>query len=159
MARKRTASDGGRDGAGAWARESLDGSAASELLLTLGRFERAHRLRSTTLMRTCFCEDALIESVASNGRMLGPDETVEAIGEALRDGVYVIDDWRYETLVGETVLSTTRARHRLPSGAMRDEMVHRLVSGREGLMWRVRLFAGREAALAHFDRHGPGLGL
>lgn len=157
MSPKRSAANSSGSDGSASEGERLE--AGTELMLTLGRFERAHRLRSATLMRTCFCDDALVESVASNGITLGPDETVEAIDEALRDGVYVIDDWRYEALARETVLSTTRARHRLPSGAMRDETVHRLISGRDGLMWRVRLFKGREQALAHFRRHGEGLGL
>lgn len=154
-----TRASGGQDGSRATADPEQGGAAQPELMATLRRFERAHRLRSASLMRSCFRDDALVESVASNGAILGPDETVEAIDRALRDGVYVIDDWRYQTVAPATVLSTTRARHRLPTGAMRDETVHRLISGREGLMWRVRLFHRPDEALAHFRRHGEGLGL
>jgi hypothetical protein len=155
-----TTASGGRDGSRATAVGPEEGDPARpELMATLRRFERAHRLRSASLMRSCFRDDALVESVASNGCILGPDETVQAIDEALRDGAYVIDDWRYQTVAAATVLSTTRARHRLPTGAMRDETVHRLISGREGLMWRVRLFRSPDEALAHFRRHGEGLGL
>jgi hypothetical protein len=42
---------------------------------------------------------------------------------------------------------------------MRDEKAYRMISGPNGLMRRAKLFASREAALAHLERHGPGLGL
>ena len=123
------------------------------------RFEQAHRRRSVTDMRSCFHDEALIESVASNGRALGPDETAEALGRALADGVYSIRDWRYEELAPQLVLSWTGARHLVGDSRMRDELVCRLQVGRDGLMWRVKLFRSREAALEHLERHGPGLGL
>jgi hypothetical protein len=37
--------------------------------------------------------------------------------------------------------------------------VYRLISGRDGLMWRVRLFRSRSTALAAFAEHGPSLGI
>jgi hypothetical protein len=42
---------------------------------------------------------------------------------------------------------------------MRDEIVCRLHVGRDGLMWRVKLFRTRDEALAHLERHGLSLGL
>ena len=131
----------------------------ARLLETLLRFEAAHRRRAFDEMRACFAPDALIESVASDAQPLGPDETIEAIKRALVDGVYSIRAWRYEEISLELVISLTAARHRLPGKAMRDERVYRLISSRNGLMWRAKLFASRDAALAHFERHGTGLGL
>ena len=40
-----------------------------------------------------------------------------------------------------------------------DERVYRLTVGKEGLMWRVRLFRRRDDALACLEEHGPDLGL
>jgi len=126
---------------------------------TLRRFESAHDRGSIEEMRACFHDDAVIESVASDSRRLGPDETAFALGEALRDGVYMIYGWKYEELAPEVVLSITRARHRADDRAVRDETVYRLISGRDGLMWRVRLFRSRSSALAAFGQHGPSLGI
>jgi hypothetical protein len=129
------------------------------LMETLLRFEQAHRLHSAAEMRACFHDEALIESVASNGAALGADETVQALQQALDDGVYSIRDWRYEEIASQLVLSWTGARHLVAGQRMRDEVVCRLHSGRDGLMWRVKLFRSREEALEHLDRHGPDLGL
>ena len=131
----------------------------SELLETLRRFEEAHRKQSLDLLRACFDDDALMESVASNGRALGADETAAVMEEALRDGVYDIRDIRYELLAPEIVLSHFQARHRLPNGGMGDQSFYRLIVGRGGMMWRIKVFQSREDALAHLERHGPGLGL
>jgi hypothetical protein len=123
------------------------------------RFEQAHRRRSVAEMRTCFHDEAMIESVASNGRALPPDEQAQALADAFDDGVYSIRDWRYEEIAPQIVLSWTGARHLLTDAGMRDEVVCRLHVGRDGLMWRVKLFRTRDEALAHLERHGPSLGL
>jgi hypothetical protein len=129
------------------------------LLETLLRFERAHRRRSVEHMRACFHDEALIESVASNGEALPPDEQAAALASALDDGVYSIRDWRYEELEPNVVLSWTGARHLVGDQRMRDEVVCRLHVGRDGLMWRVKLFRSREEALAHLELHGLSLAL
>jgi hypothetical protein len=129
------------------------------LLETLLRFEQAHRRRSVPAMRACFHDEAMIESIASNGRALPPDEQADALESAFTDGVYSIRDWRYEEVGPQVVLSWTGARHLLGETGMRDEVVCRLHVGQNGLMWRVKLFHTREEALAHLDRHGPSLGL
>jgi len=129
------------------------------LMATLLRFELAHRQRSVARMRACFADAALVESVASDGQVLGADDTVNAIAEAFSDGVYAIGDWQYEQLLPEVVLSWTGARHRADEGGMRDETVYRLISGQDGLMWRVKLFRNRTDALAHLASHGTDLGL
>jgi hypothetical protein len=129
------------------------------LMETLLRFEQAHRRRSLQGMRACFHDEAMIESVASNGRALPPDEQAEALAEAFDDGVYSIRDWRYEEVAPQVVLSWTGARHIVSDARMRDEVVCRLHVGRSGLVWRVKLFRTREEALAHLDEQGPTLGL
>ena len=129
------------------------------LLDALLRFEHAHRRRWVNDMRACFCDDALIESVASGGLALGADETVEVLERVFDDGVYSIRDWRYEELAPQTVLSWTSARRLIGEARMRDEVVCRLHTGRGGLMWRVKLFRTREAAIEHLELHGPSLGL
>jgi hypothetical protein len=129
------------------------------LLEAVLRFEQAHRRQSVADMRGCFHDEALIESVASNGRALGPDETAEALRLAFGDGVYSIRDWRYEEVTPQIVLSWTDARRLIADARMRDEVVCRLISGRDGLMWRVKLFRTRDEALLHLEQHGPDLGL
>src|SRR5262249_31142109 len=59
--------------------------------------------------RRCFHDDAVIESVASSSRPLGADETAIALGEGVRDGVYMGHGWQYEELEPDVVLSITRA--------------------------------------------------
>ena len=122
------------------------------LLETLKRFESAHSRHSIEGMRACFHDGALIESVASSGQPLGADETAEALRDAFTDGVYAIGGWEYEEITPDTVLSWTGARHRRPDSGMRDEIVCRLITGRDGLMWRVKLFSSRAEALAYLER-------
>jgi len=135
------------------------GSAAPELMDTLRSFESAHERGSVEELRACFHDDAVIESVASDSHPLGPDATARALAEALEDGVYMIYGWQYEELEPEVVLAITRARHRAGGGVIRDETVYRVVSGRDGLMWRMKLFRSHGEALAHLERHGRSLGL
>ncbi len=129
------------------------------LIEVLLRFEQAHRRRSVAELRACFHDEAMIESIASNGSALPPDDQAEALASAFDDGVYSIRDWRYEEMAPQIVLSWTGARHLLAEAGMRDEVVCRLHVGRDGLMWRVKLFRTREEALAHLEQHGPSLGL
>jgi hypothetical protein len=137
----------------------VDINAEPPLMEAMLRFEQAHRRRSLQEMRACFHDEALIESVASNGQALGPDETAEALGRAMNDGVYSIRDWRYEELEPQVALSWTGARRLVGDARMRDEVVCRLHVGRDGLMWRVKLVADREEALEHLRQFGPTLGL
>jgi hypothetical protein len=130
------------------------GVAQGAFMTTLRNFEAAHARGSAEAMRACFHDEAVIESVASGGRPLGPDETVRSLAAALHDGVYLIYGWQYEELAPDVVLSTTRARHRTDDRGIRDTTVYRLISARDGLMWRVRLFRSRREALAAFKAHG-----
>jgi hypothetical protein len=139
--------------------DEIPASAEPRLLDALIRFEQAHRRQSVDDMRSCFHDEALVESVASNGRPVGRDETVEALAHAFADGVYSIRDWRYDELAPQIVLSWTSARHLIDGAGMRDETVCRLHVGRDGLMWRVKLFRSREDALRYLDEVGPSLGL
>jgi hypothetical protein len=119
---------------------------------TMLRFEQAHRDKSVGRMRACFHDDAVIESVASGGLALGPDETIEALHLAFSDSMYLIGDWRYEPLDDDLVLSWTTTRH----GEGREhhhETVYRITIGRDGLMWRVGLFRRRADALASVEQH------
>lgn len=127
------------------------------LMETLRRFESAHSRESIEEMRACFHDEASIESVASYGQPLGADETAEALRAAFTDGVYAIGDWEYEQIAPDTVLSTTGARHRRrPQTGMTDETVCRLITGRDGLMWNVKLFSSRTSALAYLQQERAG---
>lgn len=146
-------------GASAGELDAIPALPEPRLLEALLRFEQAHRRRSVKGMRSCFHDEALVESVASNGESLGPDETVEVLARAFDDGVYSIRDWRYEEVGPQVVLSWTSARHLIGDARMRDETVCRLHVGRDGLMWRVKLFRSREEALRHLEEAGPSLGM
>jgi hypothetical protein len=129
-----------------------EGEGAQPLLMTtLLRFESAHQRGSVSEMRACFHDEALIESVASGGRPLGPDETAAALRAAIEDSLYVISDWNYEEIRPGVVLSWTAARHRSASGGIAHETVYRATIGRDGLMWRVKLFDKRGDALAYIE--------
>jgi hypothetical protein len=131
----------------------------TRLMETLLRFEAGHKRHDVADMRACFRDDALVESIASHGQALGPGETLEAIDAAFGDGVYEIGNWQYEEISAELVLCSTGARHRVPGTGMRDETVCRLMSGRDGLIWRAKLFRNRDDALEHLEAYGPDLGM
>ena len=124
-----------------------DGNAGT-LRATLARYEQAHVEHNGELLRSCFHDDAVIESVASDGMPLGPDATAELIRKALVDGVYSIRKWHYEVHTPEIVLVTVGARHSFQPGGIADETVFRVVVGRDGLIWRARGYATHEAGLS-----------
>ena len=138
--------------------EDLDGYPAGTdrppgtLRETLARYEQAHVEHNGELLRSCFHDDALIESVASDGKPLGPDATAELIRAALVDGVYSIRKWQYEVHTPEIVLVTVGARHSFQPGGIADETVFRVVVGRDGLIWRARGYATHEAGLSAISR-------
>ena len=123
------------------------GGHSGALRETLARYERAHVECNSELLRSCFHDDALIESVASDGEPLGADETVDLVGKSLVDGVYSIREWHYEEHTPEILLVRVGARHSFPPSGIVDEAIFRVVVGRDGLMWRARGYATHEAAL------------
>jgi hypothetical protein len=122
--------------------------------------QRAHKRKRWDDFRACFHPEAKIESVAA-GAVLGPAETVAAVESAIDDGVYAMSEWTIETLEPEVVLAWAgvRQRGRAHPKQISDGMVFWLVTGRDGLMWRVRTFRDRDAATAHLATHGHTLGL
>ena len=124
----------------------------------VARFNLAIRSLDWVAMRACCTDDSIIDSLTA-GAPLGPDETVAAVKAAYQDGVYSVSVWTHETLDPNTVLSSGRVRYRPGPGRMSDAGHYWLTTGKNGLMWRVKVFSRREAALAHLAAHGPTLGL
>ncbi len=128
------------------------------LSAVVARFNLAIREQDWAVMRACCTDDAVIDSVTANAP-LGADETVAAVRLAYRAGVYHVQEWENEDLSEEAVLSSGRVQYRPEPGHMSDSIFHWITIGRNGLMWRVKAFAGRDDALAHLEAHGPTLGL
>src|SRR5258707_519210 len=105
---------------------------APTLIEVVKELERTHRKRQFEAMRLCFHDEALIESVAA-GTVLGPDETVAAIEEAFRDGIYSMGRWTIDSLEPDVVLAWAGVRHRPDAtGRISDNTVYWLVTGRDG---------------------------
>ena len=132
---------------------------AASLRASLRMFEEAHKHRSVVRLRAAFHDDALVESFASGGRALGADATVEAIRVALQDEFFELGDWSYEELAPSIALLVTGIRYHVTNTHIRHVTVYRLISGKDGLIWRGKLFHNRADALAHFENRGPELGL
>jgi aminoglycoside phosphotransferase (APT) family kinase protein len=136
-------------------------SPEADLLELLARFEHAHKRRLWDEMRECFHDEARIESVAAGG-VLGPAETVDAVRAAFDEGIYSMSDWELEQLGDpDAALAWAGVRHR-PAGSparISDATIYWLVTGRDGLVWRVRIFRDRSSALSHLARTGHSLGL
>jgi hypothetical protein len=132
-----------------------------DLLELLGRFEHAHKRRLWEAMRECFHDEARIESVAAGG-VIGTTETVDAIRAAFDEGIYSMSDWELEQLGDpDAALVWAGVRHRPPGSAARisDATIFWLVTCRDGLVWRVRIFRDRASAVSHLTRTGRSLGL
>lgn len=130
------------------------------LLGTLQLWDSAKDRARLDEMRACLHDEAVLETVASNGRALGPDRAVDTIRRALQhDRFYLEGPWVYDELESEIVLTGIPVRGRLPSGLLRRYRVHRLTSGSGGLIWRQRICGSRSEALACLDQHGSDLGL
>ena len=134
---------------------------ANPLLLdALQRCERAFKSGRVDEIRAWVAVDALVETVASRGRAIGPDETVYALRTVRRrDPYYLVGTCQYEVITPATVLTAMPVRERSDAGGIRHHTVYRLTTGRDGVVWRQRLLRTREEALACFAEHGPGLGL
>jgi hypothetical protein len=127
---------------------------------TLQLWDAAKNTLRRDEMRACLDDTALIETVASDWCALGADEAVEAIQRALQcDPLYLEGVWLYDELAPGVVWTAMPVRERSASGRVRHECVHRLTSGRGGLIWRQRLFRSRADAVACLAQHGAGLGL
>ena len=109
-------------------------------------------------MRACCHDDAIIDSVTA-AAALGPDETVAAVRAAYQAGVYGVSPWKHEEIDDGAVLSSGAVQYRPTPGTMRDAVFYWVTTGKDGLMWRVKAFRERDAALEHLRRHGPTLGL
>jgi hypothetical protein len=128
------------------------------LSAVVARFNLAIREQDWVSMRACCSDDAIIDSVTANAP-LDADQTVAAVRAAYRAGVYHVQEWDNEELADGVVLSSGRVQYRPEPGHMSDSMFHWITVGRGGLMWRVKAFAARDEALAHFEQHGQSLGL
>ncbi len=133
-------------------------SSDDALSAVVARFNLAIRSLDWVAMRACCTDDSIIDSLTA-GAPLGPDETVAAVRAAYQDGVYSVSVWTHETLDPNAVLSRGRVQYRPGPGRMSDATHFWLTTGRDGLMWRVKVFSRRDAALAHLAAHGPTLGL
>jgi hypothetical protein len=130
------------------------------VLGTLQLWDAAKNTLRRDEMRACLHDAALVETVASEWGAVGADEAVEAIRTALQcDPFYLEGVWLYDELAPEVVWTAMPVRERSESGGERHECVHRLTSGRGGLIWRQRLFRSRADAVACHTQHGAGLGL
>ena len=130
------------------------------MLGTLQLWDAAKNTLCRDEMRACLDDGALVETVASDWCPVGADEAVEAIRKALElDPFYLDGVWLYDELAPEVVWTSMPVRERAGYGRVRYESVHRLTSGRAGLIWRQRLFRSRGKALACLVEHGAGLGL
>ena len=113
-------------------------------------------------LRKLFHEDARVESIAAGG-VAGPDQTVAAMRQAANDGVYTMGDWRIEQIDDRALLLHSTMRHltTLPNGkqGMTDSSYIWLMVGLDGLLWRMKIFHTKEAAIGHLERHGNSLGI
>jgi hypothetical protein len=95
--------------------------------------------------------------------VFGPDQTVAAMRGAARDSVYLMGAWAKEALDQDVVLVSARMRHLLRSPIGQKQAVSDLryfwLTGRDSLLWRMRIFGTREAALETLARDGLTLGL
>ncbi|HWE82890.1 MAG TPA: hypothetical protein VG265_14660 [Gaiellaceae bacterium] len=133
---------------------------APRLLDAVREAQRTQRQGGPAL-RACFDDEARIESVAAGGAY-DPDESVRRIEAAFSGGVYSPGEWEFEEIRPDVVLSSTNIRHRPPSapaGQTVDAALFWLMTGRRGLIWRVRVFNSRVDALDALERHGTSLGL
>jgi hypothetical protein len=112
-------------------------------------------------LRRCFHETARIESVAAGG-VFDLDESLARIAAAVKGGLYSPGTWEFEEVAPDVVLSWTNVRHAPPGGRVGhtvDTPLIWLMTGREGLIWRVRVFRERGEALETLAEHGLALGI
>jgi hypothetical protein len=123
-------------------------------------FERAFTRRNWPELRRLCHDEARLESLAS-GRVLGPDETIEAMRSAALGGLYVMSRWRTEPLDPEAVLIFAHMRHQHPGSGFRitDSNYVWVMTCRDGLVWRVKVCSDRDTALRLFAEHGRSLGM
>jgi hypothetical protein len=137
-------------------------SPSRPFVATIERIEHVRLTGPWPELRELFHDEARLESIASSG-VYGPDETVEAMRVAALDGVYAMGPWRIETLEANVVLLHSTMRHlaKLPNGksGMTDASYVWLMVGRDGLLWRMKIFHTRDAAIEHLKRYGSSLGI
>ena len=136
------------------------GASFRPLIETVAACEAAKRKGDSRTILDCLRPDAIVETIGTIGRPGTPEAAVAANEALLRDDPYYLEGrWEYEQVAPEAVLTTTSLRERSEAGGIRHRNVVRLTTGRDGLIWRQRLFASRQDALACWAEHGVELGL
>jgi hypothetical protein len=129
---------------------------------SVAQIERLHRSGPWDRLRLLFHDEARLQSLAAGG-VNDPDRTVAAMRKAAVDGVYAMGPWSIEELGQDAILVNARMRHqrRTEAGgpAVADQSYFWLMTGRDSLLWRMRIFTDREAAVECLQRHGPTLDL
>jgi class 3 adenylate cyclase len=110
-------------------------------------------------MRALLHEASRLESLAAVGRVLTPDELVEAIQTASADRVYAVKTWRVEALGQRAGIADGRVRYRLGPGGFTDESRVWVATERDQQIWRMRIFRNRRDAIRCFGEHGLDLEL
>lgn len=124
----------------------------------LEEFQRARQNADWARMEALFHREALSETLAAPGAAFPPRELVSLIRTAMTSNAYSVGDWTVEEIDETTALAHGRARYRI-AGGFRDERKTWIFTFRDGLIWRSCIVADRDAAIAHLEQHGPGLGL
>ena len=110
-------------------------------------------------MRALLHDASRLESLAAVGRVLTPDELVDAIQTASADKVYVVKTWRVEALGQRAGIADGRVRYRHGAGGFTDEPRAWVATERDQRIWRMRIFRSRHDAIRCFGEHGLDLGL
>ena len=114
-------------------------------------------LGAWTELRSLFCDDARLESLAARG-LAGRDATIEAMRFAASGDAYTVLDFEIEALGEQAALvSTSIARD--DQGDTVTTRIQWLVSGRDGLIWRSRSVSSRAEAEQLLRDEGLGLGV
>lgn len=130
-----------------------------EIVALLVEFQSKRLKQDWLAMRSLLHPEARLESLAAPGLVLSPDELIAAIQGATRRGIYTVTGWRVEPLGHRAGLADSRVRYRFGPGGFTDEGRSFLATELDGLIWRMRVFAGRHDSIGCFGEHGLGLGL
>src|SRR4051794_35553396 len=107
--------------------DRMQASEGPSLLATMRRFELGHEQGSEQVMRSCFHDEAVMETVASGARPLGPDATAAVLATAMRrDPFYVLGRWELEPIAEDVVLSVVPVRQRSETGGISHWTVYSL---------------------------------
>ena len=120
--------------------------------------EAAYELRDWAALRALHHDDARVLTIGTGERVVGPDEFVDAL-VALEGTVFEVSETRTHPMDDDAELIGGQMRWPTAGGGIADAHRSAIMTLKDGLVWRSRVYRTDADARAAYVRYGIDLGI